>query len=143
MALQGLPKRNLSQGSHPRKSIRQEPGKLIGRETHCQILQRHLAQNQNSGRKGTSLGIIQKCATHERSPCAPKFEERSNEETLHQEICATRIGEIFYELKNADKATFYTPIEARVMPAPTSKSPEEREFVVDSGPSVHMMSKKE
>ena len=47
------------------------------------------------------------------------------------------------KLKNADKATFYTPIEARVMPAPTSKSPEEREFVVDSGASVHMMSKKE
>ena len=30
-----------------------------------------------------------------------------------------------------------------VMPVPTSKSPEEREFVVDSGASMHMMSKKE
>ena len=29
------------------------------------------------------------------------------------------------------------------MPAPTSKSPEEREFVVDSGASTHMLSKKD
>ena len=28
------------------------------------------------------------------------------------------------------------------MPAPTSKRPEEREFVVDSGASMHIMSKK-
>ena len=34
--------------------------------------------------------------------------------------------------ENTDKATFYTPVEAWVMLAPTSKSPEEREFVVDS-----------
>ena len=52
-------------------------------------------------------------------------------------------GENIYKLKNADKATFYIPIEARVMPAPTSKKPKERKFVVDSGASVHMMSKKD
>ena len=34
--------------------------------------------------------------------------------------------------RNSDRTTFYTPIETRVMPAPTSKRPE-REFVVDSG----------
>ena len=48
-----------------------------------------------------------------------------------------------YKLKNVDRTTFYTPIEAKVMPAPTSKSPEEPEFEVDSGASVHMMSKKD
>ena len=47
-----------------------------------------------------------------------------------------------YKLKSSDKATFCTPIEAKVMSAPTSKRPEEREFVVDSGASMHMMSKK-
>ena len=36
----------------------------------------------------------------------------------------------------------FSPIEAKVIPAPTSKSPEERDFVVDSGASMHMMSKK-
>ena len=44
---------------------------------------------------------------------------------------------------NTDKATFYSPVEPRAMPAPTSKLPEEREFVVDSGASMHMLSKKD
>ena len=38
---------------------------------------------------------------------------------------------------------FYVPGEVEAMPAPTSKRPEEREFVVGSGASMHMMSKKE
>ena len=98
-------------------------------------------------RKGPSRGIIQKCEPQERSPCAPKFGERSHEETLQQERCARRVArdlaENIYKLKNADKGTFYSPIEAMVMPAPTSKSPEEREFVVDSETSMHMTSKKD
>ena len=44
--------------------------------------------------------------------------------------------------KYRKKATFYSSIEARAMLAPISKIPEEREFVVDSGASVHMLSKK-
>ena len=36
----------------------------------------------------------------------------------------------------------FSSIEAMVMRAPTSTRPEEREFVVGSGASVHMMSKK-
>ena len=39
---------------------------------------------------------------------------------------------------------FYVPGEVKGMSAPiASKRPEEREFVVDSGASMHMMSKKE
>ena len=49
----------------------------------------------------------------------------------------------FYKLKNADKATFHTPIEARALPAPSPKRREEKEFVVDSGASVHKLSKKD
>ena len=80
-----------------------------------------------------------------RSPCAPKFEERSQEETLHQEGCASRqawdLAKHMY--KNADKATFYSPTEARATPAPISKSPEEREFVADSGAAMHILSNKD
>ena len=47
-----------------------------------------------------------------------------------------------YKLKNADKTTFCSSVEARRMPALTAKSPEEQEFVVDSGASMHMLSKK-
>ena len=42
-----------------------------------------------------------------------------------------------------DGATFYSPIEARATPTPTSKSPEERQLAVDSGASMHMLSKKD
>ena len=70
----------------------------------------------------------------------------SNEKTSHQERCARRVAwdlaKHVYKLKNADKAAFKSPIEAILMLAPTSKSPEEREFVVDSGVSMQMMSKK-
>ena len=43
------------------------------------------------------------------------------------------------------EATFYSPIEARVMPAPISHVPgeREREFVVDSGASMHRLSNKD
>ena len=45
-----------------------------------------------------------------------------------------------YKLTNKDKATFCSPSEAWVMPAPSSQT-EEREFVVDSGASMRMLSK--
>ena len=68
-------------------------------------------------RKGPSRGIIQKCAPHERSPYAPKFDERSHEETLHQEGCARRVAwnlaKNIYKLKNSDKTTFYVPGERK------------------------------
>ena len=62
--------------------------------------------------------------------------------TLHQERCARRVANNVYKLKNTDKATFYSPFKNKATPAPISKSPEEREFVVDSGACVHMLSKK-
>ena len=54
--------------------------------------------------------------------------------------CTWDLAKNVKKLKNTDKATFYSPIEAKTTPAPTSKSPEEREFVVDSGASLHMLS---
>ena len=41
-------------------------------------------------RTGPSRGITQKCAPHERSPCAPHFEDSSHEVTLTQERRARR-----------------------------------------------------
>ena len=92
-------------------------------------------------RKGPSQGVAQKCEPRDRNPWAPKFEERTQEETLHQERCARRdakdLANSVFLLKNKEKAT-----EAWVMLAPSSKKSEEREFVVDSGASMHMLSKK-
>ena len=46
------------------------------------------------------------------------------------------------KLKKQDRATFFSPSENRCLPASTLK-PEEREFVVDSSTSMHMISKKD
>ena len=52
-------------------------------------------------------------------------------------------GEHVYKLNSSDKDTFYVPGEVKGMSTPiTSKRSEEREFVVDSGAAMHMMSKK-
>ena len=121
----------VTRDSYPRKSILREEG-----HTWHQI--------ETQERQGPSRGIIPKCAPHERSPCAPNFGERSHEETLHQERCARRVAwDLAKNFKNADKAIFDSLIETKVTLAPISKSPEEREFVVDSGASMHMMSIKE
>ena len=42
-----------------------------------------------------------------------------------------------------DKASFHSPSEEWVLPVASTKEPEEREFVVDSGASMHMVSKKD
>ena len=45
-------------------------------------------------------------------------------------------------LQEQERATFFSSPENRCLPASTLK-PEEREFVVDSGASMHMISKKD
>ena len=44
--------------------------------------------------------------------------------------------------KEQERATFFSPSEHRCLPASTLK-PEEREFVVDSGASMHMISEED
>ena len=92
-----------------------------------------------------SLGYICPGETHQRSPNAPKFEDRSQEETEWQEQgareAAWKLAKSVLKLKEHERATFFSPSESRCLPASTLK-PEEREFVVDSGASMHMISKK-
>ena len=77
---------------------------------------------------------------------------RSREITLQQERCIrkaawdfakTKRKENIYKLKKEDKATLYSPDEARATPAPTSTAPDEREFVIDSGASTHILTKRD
>ena len=93
-----------------------------------------------------SLAVIFPGDPHQRSPNAPKFEDRSQEETELQEQgareAAWRLAKHVLKLKEKNKATFFSPSENRCLPASTLK-PEEREFVVDSGASMHMISKKD
>ena len=76
-----------------------------------------------------------------------KFEDRSQEEIERQERCARgdawRMAQNILELKETDKATFFSPTTEWCLPAPSQIKLWEREFVVDSGPSVHMLSGKD
>ena len=82
-----------SQDSSPRKSILREHG-ICGSNHAVKFSKGMWHQIKIWERKGPSRGIVQRCACapHERSPCAPKFEERSHEETLHQERCARGVA---------------------------------------------------
>ena len=54
---------------------------------------------------------------------------------------AWKLAKSVLKLKEQERATFFSPSENRCLPASTLK-PEERKFVVDSGASMHMISKK-
>ena len=93
-----------------------------------------------------SLGLICPGEPHQRSPNAPKFEDRSQEDTVWQEQgargAAWKLAKNVLKLKEHERATFFSPSENRCLPA-SNLNPEEREFVVDSGASMHMISKKD
>ena len=93
-----------------------------------------------------SLGMICPGEPHQRSPNAPKFEERSQEESEWQEQgareAAWKLAKSVLSLKEQERATFFSPSENWCLPASNLK-PWEREFVVDSSASMHMISKKD
>ena len=93
-----------------------------------------------------SLGYICPDEPHQRSPNAPKFEGRSQEETEWQELgareAAWKLAKNVFKLKEHQRTTFFSSPENRCLLASTLKL-EEREFVVDSGASMHMISKKD
>ena len=110
-------------------------------EVHKAIARHTKIRDQNP-----SLGYICPGEPHERSPNAPKFEDRSQEETEWQEQgareAAWKLAKNVLKFKEHERATFFSPSENRCLPASTLK-PEERDFVVDSGASMHMISKKD
>ena len=93
-----------------------------------------------------SLGMLCPSEPHQRSPNAPKFEDRSQEETEWQEQgareAAWKLAKSVLKLKEHQRAAFFSPSENRCLLASTLK-PEERELVVDSGASMHMISEKD
>ena len=76
-----------------------------------------------------------------------KFEDRSEEETQRQERCARgdawRLAKNIYNLKNKEKTTFFSPTDEWSLHAASTIKPVEREFVVGSGASMHMVSRKD
>ena len=94
-----------------------------------------------------SLGMICPGDPHQRNPNAPKFEDRSQEETEWQERCAReaawRLANSILKLKEKNKTAFFSPSENWCLPAPSNLKPEEREFIIDARASMHMISKKD
>ena len=103
-----------------------------------------LGTKKNSGKKGSIAGHYPKHL----NLMSIVFARQNSGKDHMRRLCTKKdallerhgIWRKYYKLKNADKTTVYSLIEAKVMPSPASKSPEEREFVVDSGASLHMMS---
>ena len=93
-----------------------------------------------------SLGFFCPGEPHQRSPNAPKFEGRSLEETEWQgqgaREAAWKLAKSVLKLKEQERATCFSLLENRCLLASTLQ-PEEREFVVDSGASMHMISEKD
>ena len=112
----------------------------------CVKFTKAVVRHANIRDQNPSLGLIRPGEPHLRSPNAPKFEGRTQEETEWQEQgareAAWTLAKSVLKLKEKNKATFLSPLENRCLPASTLK-PEEREFVADSGASMHMISKKD
>ena len=94
-----------------------------------------------------SLGVICPGDPHQRGANAPKFEDRSQEETERQERdareAAWKMARCILKHMEKHKTTFFSPSENWCLPSPSTTKPEERDFVVDSGASMHMISKKD
>ena len=91
---------------------------------------RAIARHSKIRDQNPSLGFFPG-EPHQRSPNAPKFEDRSREETEWQEQgareAAWKLAKSVLKLKEQERATFFSPSENRCLPASTLK-PEEREI---------------
>ena len=121
--------------------------KVLGSIRNVRFTQSTLRQASIQEKKGPSSGKIQVKSPHQRSPCAMKFEDGSREETERQQRCARsmawNLAKSIYKLKEKDQDTFYSPAKEWVLPAASKKELEERESVVDSAASLHMVSKRD
>ena len=102
----------MSRDPRPGNFILRKEGEL--RSNHALIFKGTLHQKAIREGQGPSRGIIHKCQPHER-----KFEERSQDEISRamRPQSSMGLGEKFFKLKNADKTTFFYPVEVKAIPA--------------------------
>ena len=128
----------------PKSSLRKGPD--MPKQVRCVKFTKAIARHTKIRDQNPSLGYICPGKPHQRSPNAPKFEDRSLEETEWQERCAReaawKLAKNVFKLKEHERAAFFSSPENRCHLA-SSLKPEEREFVVDSGASMHMIRKKD
>ena len=114
----------------------------IRKPIRCVRFTKAVVRHANIRDQNPSFGMI---CPHQRNPNAPIFDDRSQEETEWQERCAReaawKLAKNILKLKEKHKASFLSPSENWCLPE-SSLKPEEREFVADSGASMHLISKK-
>ena len=102
-----------------------EEHNIHGNRSHRSNLIRHVTPHQNQRKKGSIARSCSKSVNFKkRNPCAPKFEDRTLQDTLQQERCGRKawdLAQSVCKLKTKDKATFYSLAKAWAMPAPSSK----------------------
>ena len=85
-----------------KKSVLPEVGKL-GSHHAVNVSKTTMHSAEIRERKGPSQGVMLKCVPQERIPWAPKFEERTQDETPKQERCARKdawdLAKDVYKLK--------------------------------------------
>ena len=132
---------------------RRSPHRFCGRtqtywsQIRCVRFTKAVVRHADIRDQNPSLGMICPGDPNQRNPNAPKFEDRSQEETEWQEQSAReaawRLAKTILKSKEKHKTTFFSPSENWCLPSPSTLKPKEREFVVDSGASIHMISKKD
>ena len=84
--------------------------KVLGPIRRVQFFKGTLRHANSEKAQVQSLGVIQIQNPHQRSPYAPKFEDRSQEETERQERCACgdawRMARSILKLQEKDKTHF-------------------------------------
>ena len=112
----------------------------IRKPTRCVQFTKAVVRHANIRDQNPSLGMICPGEPHQRSPNAPKFEDRSLEETEWQERCAReaawRLARNILKIKEKHESTFFSPTE-KWSPFTLWNQTEERDFVVDSGASMN------
>ena len=136
----------VSQDPRPGKSILWEEGTL--RSNHAVKLSKGTWHQRKFGKERVHREVISMIVSFMSVVLAPPCSRRGHKRKpwIKSDASAKQHGtwrEISTSSKNADKTTFFSPVEAKAMRAPTSKLFEERKFAVDTGASMHMQSKKD
>ena len=113
----------------------------------CVRLSTAVLRNAKLRDQKPSLNKICHGDSHQRGSNSPKLEDRSQEETEWQEHwareAAWKLAKKILKLKEKHKAALFSPTEKLCLQSPSKIKREQREFVVDSGASMHMMSRKD
>ena len=112
----------------------------IRKPIRCVKFTMAIARHADIRDQNPSFGMVCPGEPHQPNPNAPKFEDRSQEETEWQERCAReaawRLAKSILKLKEKNKAAFFSHSDNVCLPA-SNLRPEEREFVVDRSVDAH------